>query len=60
MHGGFSGYISNLWYYDYGLGTAEIQRLANDGPNTTASGSSSVDIKKSDYFFFHICVLFLV
>jgi hypothetical protein len=49
MHGGFSGFISNLWYYDYGLGTAAIQKLANDGPNTTYSGSSSVDIKKSDY-----------
>lgn len=32
MNGGFSGFISNLWYYNYGLGVSEIQRLAQKGP----------------------------
>ena len=35
MNGGFDGNISNLWYYDYALGTAEIQKIVNNGPNTT-------------------------
>jgi hypothetical protein len=28
-NGGFSGYISNLWYYNYALGINEISRIAN-------------------------------
>ena len=34
MNGGFAGNISNLWYYNYALGTSAIQKLASDGPNT--------------------------
>ncbi len=41
MNGGFDGNISNLWYYDYALGTSEIQKIMNNGPNTTLVGSSS-------------------
>ena len=48
-NGGFSGYISNLWYYDYGLGTSEISKLVNKGPNTTMTGSNGINIKKADY-----------
>ena len=40
MNGGFDGNISNLWYYDYALGTSEIQKIMNGGPNTTLVGSS--------------------
>jgi len=40
MNGGFSGNISNLWYYDYALGIAEIQRIMKKGPNTKLLGSS--------------------
>ena len=29
MNGGFDGYISNLWYYNYSLGTAAIQNIVN-------------------------------
>ena len=47
MNGGFNGYISNLWYYNYALGTAAIQRLAQNGPNTKMIGSSGL----SDKFF---------
>ena len=40
MSGGFSGFISNLWYYNYGLGVSEIQKIVQKGPNTTMVGSS--------------------
>jgi hypothetical protein len=42
MNGGFDGYISNLWYYNYALGAAAIQNLMTSGPNTTMiNGGSS-------------------
>lgn len=34
LNGGFQGYISNLWYYNYALGTTAIQNLVQKGPNT--------------------------
>ena len=40
MNGGFSGNISNLWYYDYALGIAEIQNIMKKGPNTKLLGST--------------------
>jgi len=49
MNGGFNGYISNLWYYNYALGTSAIQSLSGSGPNTNLAGSNSVSIKNSDY-----------
>jgi hypothetical protein len=48
-NGGFSGYISNLWYYNYALGTAEISRLSGKGPNTYMSGSNGLNIKNNNY-----------
>jgi hypothetical protein len=48
-NGGFSGYISNLWYYNYALGTAEIAKLTNKGPNTYMKSSNALNIKKPDY-----------
>jgi hypothetical protein len=33
MNGGFSGYLSNLRYYDHALGTTEINRIVTTGPN---------------------------
>jgi hypothetical protein len=47
MNGGFNGNISNLWYYNYALGTSKIQDIANDGPNTKMIGTSGM----SDNFF---------
>jgi hypothetical protein len=41
MNGGFSGYLSNLRYYNYALGTSEIQSIVTKGPNLTTSSSSS-------------------
>lgn len=48
-NGGFSGYISNLWYYDYALGTSEISKLSSKGPNTKMIGSNSLNMDKVDY-----------
>ena len=50
MNGGFSGNISNLWYFNYSLGTTEIQKLVRDGPNTTpVNSTSSTNNKDSSY-----------
>lgn len=48
-NGGFSGYISNLWYYDYALGTSEISKIAGKGPNTKLIGSDSLNMNNVDY-----------
>jgi hypothetical protein len=49
MNGGFEGYISNLWYYNYSLGTTAIQNLVANGPNTNMVGSNGIDSKDFDY-----------
>lgn len=49
MNGGFDGYISNLWYYNYALGTAAIQKIAQNGPNTKMIGGNGMDDKEFDY-----------
>jgi hypothetical protein len=49
LNGGFSGYISNLWYYDYALGTAAIYNLVKNGPNTKMVGSSAINLKNPNY-----------
>ena len=38
MNGGFSGYLSDLRYYNYALGTAQIQRIVDSGPNMQMTG----------------------
>lgn len=43
MNGGFSGYTSNLWYWDYALGTTEMQRIIDKGPNMTLLGNDMLD-----------------
>ena len=48
-NGGFSGYISNLWYYDYALGITEIAKISSKGANTNMIGSNSIELKKPDY-----------
>ena len=48
-NGGFSGYISNLWYYDYGLGINEISDIYTKGANTKMIGTSGVELNNSDY-----------
>jgi len=57
-NGGFSGYISNLWYYNYALGTSEITNLVAKGPNTKMAGANGgFNMKNPNYlslrwFFF--------
>ena len=48
-NGGFSGYISNLWYYNYALGTTEIQNLVGKGANTNMKGYSGLAAKFPNY-----------
>jgi hypothetical protein len=49
--GGFSGYISNLFYYNRALGIYEINDIVTKGPNTTmvGGGGSAMDLKNPDY-----------
>lgn len=49
MNGGFSGYVSNLWYYDYALGTVAIQNLVANGPNTKMVGANGIGDKLANY-----------
>jgi len=49
MNGGFDGNISNLWYYNYALGTSEIQNLAKSGPNTKTVSSGGMSVKDPNY-----------
>jgi hypothetical protein len=49
MNGGFAGYISNLWYYNYALGTSAIQSIATKGPNTKMVNSNGLADKSTDY-----------
>jgi len=49
MNGGFSGYISNLQYFNYALGSSAIQGLVRGGPNTKMAGSNSMTMKNPNY-----------
>jgi len=49
MNGGFDGYISNLWYYNYALGISEIQNLVAKGPNKKMVGSGGINDKSNNY-----------
>jgi hypothetical protein len=49
MNGGFNGYISNLWYYNYALGTLAIQKIASKGPNTKMIGTNGLSDNVYNY-----------
>jgi len=49
MNGGFNGYISNLWYYNYALSTSAIQSIVSSGPNTKMANANGVNIKDANY-----------
>jgi hypothetical protein len=42
-NGGFSGYISDLRYFNYGLGTGKIQSIVDSGPDLTMNGKTMTD-----------------
>jgi len=48
-NGGFDGYISNLWYYNYALGTKAIQNIITNGPNTKMIGTNGLVDKTYNY-----------
>jgi hypothetical protein len=55
QNGGFQGNISNLWYYNYAIGTAEIQDIVARGPNTYMPGpsiSNTTDYLSLRWFFY--------
>lgn len=45
MNGGFSGYISDLRYFNSALGTAQIQGIVDNGPNLTMTGKNVTENK---------------
>ena len=47
-NGGFNGYISNLWYYNYALGTSDISNIVTKGPNTKLTSTSSINTVLKD------------
>ena len=49
MDGGFDGKISNLWYYDYALGSYAIQQMVHGGPNLKLLGNTGINDPKKDY-----------
>jgi hypothetical protein len=49
MNGGFNGYISNLWYYNYALSTSAIQSIVSSGPNTKMANANGINIKDANY-----------
>ena len=48
LNSGFSGYSSNLWYWNYTLGTSAITSLVDAGPDTTITSGPTLDLS-SDY-----------
>lgn len=45
MNGGFSGYISDLRYFNSALGTAQIQGIVDKGPNLSMTGKNITENK---------------
>lgn len=46
QNGGFAGNISDLQYYNYAIGTSELQEIVNRGPNLKSGDSSLTTIPK--------------
>ena len=47
--GGFDGFLSNLRYFDYSIGTFEINQIVSAGPNLTMDDNSN--IKNSNPYY---------
>ena len=48
-NGGFSGNISNLKYYNYAIGTFEINSITSNGPNLKSRKESNIQNSKPYY-----------
>lgn len=49
MNGGFDGKLSNLRYYNYAIGTFEIDKITSAGPNLTTDKESNLEKSKPYY-----------
>lgn len=47
--GGFDGFLSNLKYYDYSIGTFEINQIVGSGPNLTMQEDSNLKMSNPYY-----------
>jgi len=48
-NGGFSGNLSDLKYYNYAIGTLEIDSVTSNGPNLTVKKNSNIEKSKPHY-----------
>ena len=48
LNNGFSGYSSNLWYWNYAVGTSTVTNIVDSGPDTTLTGGATADLS-ADY-----------
>jgi hypothetical protein len=48
-NGGFSGNLSDLKYYNYAIGTLEIDALTTKGPNLQIKKDSNIELSKPQY-----------
>lgn len=48
-NGGFSGFMSNLKYYNYAIGTFEIDNITSKGPNLKMAHESNIEKSKPYY-----------
>ena len=48
LNNGFSGYSSNLWYWNNAVGTSTVTNIVDAGPDTTVTGGATADTS-SDY-----------
>ena len=49
LNGGYKGYTSNLWYYNYALGTNAINSIVYWGPDTKLAVDNGLTDNTSDY-----------
>ena len=49
MNGGFDGFMSNIKYYNYAIGTLEIDNVVKNGPNLKMSKNNALNVSKPEY-----------
>ena len=50
LNGGFSGYVSNLWYWNYALSSQSIKSIVRNGPDLTIKHNKNLTKAKPSYF----------
>ena len=50
LNGGFSGYVSNLWYWNRALSSQNIKSIVKNGPDLTIKNNKSLSKAKPNYF----------